>query len=73
MATNISDFATHDMKVSYPVFALGLVVFMRTIGDEMVLWVEDEGPGYDYKPNGGRRSSGFGPRRGPDEAASGLV
>jgi two-component sensor histidine kinase len=35
--------------------ALGL----REINQEMVLWVEDDGPGYDYKPNG-RRASGLG-------------
>src|SRR5262249_2902988 len=28
MATNIADFATHDMKLSYPVFVLLLVAFM---------------------------------------------
>jgi len=28
MATNIADFATHDMKISYPVFVLGLLIFM---------------------------------------------
>ena len=28
MATNISDFATHDLKISFPVFEAGLIVFM---------------------------------------------
>ena len=28
MATNIADFATHDLKLSYPVFVLLLIVFM---------------------------------------------
>jgi uncharacterized membrane-anchored protein len=28
VATNIADFATHDMKITYPVFVLGLVAFM---------------------------------------------
>jgi uncharacterized membrane-anchored protein len=28
MATNIADFATHDLRLSYPVFALLLIVFM---------------------------------------------
>jgi PAS domain S-box-containing protein len=37
-----------------------ITVGLRSIGDEMVLWVEDEGSGFDYKPNGGRRSSGLG-------------
>jgi two-component sensor histidine kinase len=37
-----------------------ITVGLRSIGTEMVLWVEDEGPGYLYKPNGGRRSSGLG-------------
>jgi PAS domain S-box-containing protein len=32
---------------------------LREIDQQMVLWVEDEGPGYDYKPNG-RRASGLG-------------
>jgi PAS domain S-box-containing protein len=32
---------------------------LRQINQEMVLWVEDDGPGYDYKPNG-RRASGLG-------------
>jgi PAS domain S-box-containing protein len=35
--------------------ALGL----RECGDEMILWVADDGPGYEYKPMG-RRSSGLG-------------
>ena len=35
MATNIADFATHDMKVSYPVFVLGLLVFMV-----LMLWAD---------------------------------
>lgn len=33
---------------------------LRSYEKEMVLWVEDEGPGFDYRPNGGRRSSGLG-------------
>src|ERR1700738_2461456 len=28
MATNIADFATHDLKLSYPVFALLMIAFM---------------------------------------------
>ena len=32
---------------------------LRSIGEEMVLWVEDEGPGFDYRP-AERRSSGLG-------------
>lgn len=32
---------------------------LKEAGDEMVLWVEDDGPGYEYKPTG-RRSSGLG-------------
>src|SRR5215475_2965288 len=28
MATNIADFATHDMKMSYPLFVLLLIAFM---------------------------------------------
>jgi uncharacterized membrane-anchored protein len=35
MATNIADFATHDMNVSYPVFALGLVIFMA-----LMIWAD---------------------------------
>jgi uncharacterized membrane-anchored protein len=35
MATNIADFATHDMKISYPVFVLGLVIFMV-----LMLWAD---------------------------------
>jgi uncharacterized membrane-anchored protein len=35
MATNIADFATHDMKISYPVFVLGLVIFMI-----LMLWAD---------------------------------
>jgi uncharacterized membrane-anchored protein len=35
MATNIADLATHDMKVSYPVFVLGLIVFMV-----LMLWAD---------------------------------
>src|SRR3954470_19358649 len=35
MATNIADFATHDMKVAYPVFVLALVVFMI-----LMLWAD---------------------------------
>jgi uncharacterized membrane-anchored protein len=35
MATNIADFATHDMKVSYPIFALGLLAFMI-----LMLWAD---------------------------------
>ena len=35
MATNIADFATHDMKVSYPVFVLGLLIFMV-----LMLWAD---------------------------------
>jgi uncharacterized membrane-anchored protein len=35
VATNIADLVTHDMKVSYPVFVLGLVAFMV-----LMLWVD---------------------------------
>src|SRR5882672_8801782 len=28
MATNIADYATHDLKLSYPIFVLLLIVFM---------------------------------------------
>src|SRR5882724_2904311 len=35
MATNIADFATHDMKISYPVFVLGLLIFMV-----LMLWAD---------------------------------
>ena len=31
MATNIADFATHDLKLAYPVFVLLLIVFMSTM------------------------------------------
>src|SRR6516164_6133635 len=31
MATNIADFATHDLKLSYPVFVLLLVAFMAAM------------------------------------------
>jgi uncharacterized membrane-anchored protein len=31
MATNIADFATHDLKLSYPVFVLFLIVFMAVM------------------------------------------
>jgi len=34
-------------------------VGLRQADEEMVLWVEDEGEGFEYKPNG-RRSSGLG-------------
>jgi PAS domain S-box-containing protein len=37
-----------------------ITVGLRAAGSEMVLWVEDEGPGFDYRPNGARRSSGLG-------------
>jgi PAS domain S-box-containing protein len=36
-----------------------IILGLREINQEMVLWVEDDGPGYDYKPNG-RRASGLG-------------
>jgi two-component sensor histidine kinase len=36
-----------------------ITVGLKSAGDEMVLWVEDDGPGYEYHPNG-RRSSGLG-------------
>jgi len=32
---------------------------LREVGQQMVVWVEDEGPGYEHKPNG-RRASGLG-------------
>src|SRR3954471_7187937 len=35
MATNIADFATHDMKVSYPVFVLGFLAFIV-----LMLWAD---------------------------------
>src|ERR1700704_749193 len=35
MATNIADFATHDLKLSYPVFVLLLIVFMG-----MMIWAD---------------------------------
>src|SRR5215469_4286932 len=35
MATNIADFATHDAKLSYPVFLLLLIAFMA-----VMLWAE---------------------------------
>jgi PAS domain S-box-containing protein len=36
-----------------------IVLGLKEANEEMVLWVEDDGPGYEYKPNG-RRSSGLG-------------
>src|SRR5215468_4285986 len=35
MATNIADFATHDLKLSYPVFVLLLIAFMGAM-----LWAD---------------------------------
>ncbi|MEA2902892.1 MAG: hypothetical protein QOI12_279 [Alphaproteobacteria bacterium] len=32
---------------------------LKEADEDMILWVEDDGPGYEYKPNG-RRSSGLG-------------
>jgi two-component sensor histidine kinase len=36
-----------------------IVLGLKETNNEMILWVEDDGPGYNYKPNG-RRSSGLG-------------
>jgi len=36
-----------------------IAVGLRTAGDEMVLWVEDDGPGFGFE-TGSRRSSGLG-------------
>jgi uncharacterized membrane-anchored protein len=47
MATNIADFATHDMKVSYPVFALGLVISMA-----LMVWADR------FRGTSGVRSTG---------------
>src|SRR5258708_12935970 len=35
MATNIADFATHDLKLSYPVFALLMIAFMG-----LMIWTD---------------------------------
>src|SRR5215475_6221128 len=35
MATNIADFATHDLKLSYPVFVLLVIAFMG-----VMLWAD---------------------------------
>jgi uncharacterized membrane-anchored protein len=35
MATNVADFATHDLKLSYPVFVLLLILFMG-----MMIWAD---------------------------------
>jgi PAS domain S-box-containing protein len=37
-----------------------ITIGLRSSGQEMVLWVEDEGPGFEYRLNGERRSSGLG-------------
>lgn len=53
----LTNAAKHGAKaVGETTITLGL----RSHGNEMVLWVEDEGPGFEYRPNGGRRSSGLG-------------
>ena len=61
MATNIADFATHDMKVSYPVFALGLVIFMA-----LMIWA-DRFRGADSNACAKRQRPGL--RRGTDAAS----
>ena len=35
MATNLADFATHDMKIPYPVFEIALIVFMG-----VMIWID---------------------------------
>jgi PAS domain S-box-containing protein len=53
----LTNAAKHGAKeVGETTITLGL----RSHEKEMVLWVEDEGPGFEYRPNGGRRSSGLG-------------
>jgi PAS domain S-box-containing protein len=37
-----------------------VTVGLRNHEKEMVLWVEDDGPGFAYRPGAGRRSSGLG-------------
>jgi uncharacterized membrane-anchored protein len=51
MATNIADFATHDLKLSYPVFLLLLIAFMAAM-----LWAARfRVDGTAKKPNGSAR------------------
>jgi len=52
----LTNAAKHARKDSETAVTIGL----RTADREMVLWVEDDGPGFAYRPNGGRRSSGLG-------------
>jgi uncharacterized membrane-anchored protein len=41
MATNIADFATHDLKLSYPIFVLMLIVFMAAMIWAERFWTDD--------------------------------
>jgi len=51
----LTNAAKHGLNGGRGTITLGL----KRVDDETVLWVEDEGTGYEYKPNG-RRSSGLG-------------
>jgi two-component sensor histidine kinase len=52
----LTNAAKHSMKGDETSITVGL----RNAEREMVLWVEDDGPGFVYRPNSGRRSSGLG-------------
>jgi two-component sensor histidine kinase len=53
LLTNAAKHARKDTETA-------VTVGLRNIEQEMVLWVEDDGPGFTCRPDGGRRSSGLG-------------
>jgi two-component sensor histidine kinase len=53
LLTNVAKHAARESETS-------VTVGLRNAEREMVLWVEDDGPGFDYRSNGRRRSSGLG-------------
>jgi uncharacterized membrane-anchored protein len=46
MATNIADFATHDLKLSYAVFVVSLIAFMSVL-----IWADESRNGKTARPN----------------------
>jgi two-component sensor histidine kinase len=60
LALIFNELLTNAAKHAFNGDAKGTItVGLKETDREMVLWVEDEGVGFDYKPNG-KRSSGLG-------------
>jgi PAS domain S-box-containing protein len=63
LALILNELLTNAAKYGVNGHGGSISVGLKEADTEMVLWVEDDGPGYEYRPNG-KRSSGLGLVRG---------